>query len=123
MANATLFASSVVSGIIHWMALACFDRTPPLLKQIILVGIATSIWNHGTTSTLAKVADRVAMLVGFAVDVMFAVLLSNYFCMWLLCGAVGFYFIAKQSCFDVYHVFAHLILTMAHLILIQKIQL
>jgi hypothetical protein len=42
---------------------------PLLLRCSYLGGPATSVWNHGTTSCLAQLADRAAMAVGCALDV------------------------------------------------------
>lgn len=68
MANFALLCSSCGMVLLHAAAVAAFGG-PLLLRCSYLGGPATSVWNHGTTSCLAQLADRAAMAVGCALDV------------------------------------------------------
>lgn len=52
-----LFYSSVASLVVHQVTFYYFETFPN--KWIIYGCLATSIWNHGTTSRLAQITDRV----------------------------------------------------------------
>jgi hypothetical protein len=69
MANTLLFLSAALFGCIHLFRI--IDKYPcrsTLLVWTYLLGTATSLWNHGTTSSVAKVVDRFTMVLGFWVD-------------------------------------------------------
>jgi hypothetical protein len=68
MANPVLFASSLFFAYLHLALILIFQPVPRLFSFTILSGVLSSIWNHGTTSELAKWSDRGAMAVGAAVD-------------------------------------------------------
>lgn len=65
MANSVLFVSSVSIACIHVAAQLWYQQKNIVLTTTMACGIATSVWNHGVTSSLAKIADRVMMWIGF----------------------------------------------------------
>ena len=74
--NPTLFTTSCVMLAGHLILVLCFSHSPlPLL--IMYVGPLTSVWNHGTTSEIAKWSDRCVMTIGLGVDLWFICRLSD----------------------------------------------
>lgn len=67
MANSILFASSLFFAFLH-LALIIFYRPPLTLSYSVLCGVFSSLWNHGTTSEIAKWSDRGMMAVGAIID-------------------------------------------------------
>jgi hypothetical protein len=62
MSNFFLYISAIVNGALQCFVLwCCRDFAKMIDAGLILAPIVTSIWNHGTTSSVAKVADRVAV--------------------------------------------------------------
>lgn len=95
MANQLLAKTSMAFGALN-IAFMLFWNTRHYLMAVYIVGIATSIWNHGTTSNLAKWADRVWMFYGAVSDITVLIIRAfspGYF---LLFGAICCYFTAKQ---------------------------
>jgi hypothetical protein len=103
MANKKLLISSLICGIIH--ILYC--------SNIYLFGIIISILNHAYTNEKIKIIDRISMIVYFICDL---IIQSNY----LLLLSVIFYFIAKITKNDLFHVAAHFALTFAHISIISN---
>lgn len=74
MANAVLLASSLLAGLAHLAAfLACVDAGGETLAWAlaVLTGVATSVWNHATTSETAKWVDRVTVACCVCLDALF----------------------------------------------------
>ena len=70
MANSILLKTSCFFGLVHFIAMYLYQETVPRLYCTILtIGILTSIWNHGTTSELAKWGDRLWIALGVISDV------------------------------------------------------
>lgn len=65
MANFVLLLSSVSSAFVHMAAHLWYQQQNAVLTTTMACGIATSVWNHGVTSSVAKIADRVMMWIGF----------------------------------------------------------
>lgn len=104
MANPVLFRSSAAIAVMHAAALARYgfgwsSPSRALLVATIVVGIATSLWNHGATSRAAKVVDRAAMWIGFFVDLHLAWHVPDAArwgaCCASLVAAAALYFLAK----------------------------
>lgn len=72
MTNRVLYFTSWVMMMLHYAAVGLFFRSSPVLLQwLYLCGPWTSAWNHGTTSFVAKWADRSLMAVGCVLDIYF----------------------------------------------------
>lgn len=104
MANPVLFRSSAAIAAVHAAALARYgvgwaSPSRALLAATIVVGLATSLWNHGATSRAAQLVDRVAMWVGFFVDLALAWHVPDSarwgMCCASLVAAAALYFAAK----------------------------
>ena len=99
MANPQLHASTLVLGFLHLLLLALLPRVPRLFALNIVCGVFASLWNHGTTSAVAKWADRGMMALGAAVDAAYLVALPLPHRGWLLRligAAILGYFLAKR---------------------------
>ena len=71
MVNHTLALSATAVSIIHAASFLFF--TPPLAYAAFLTaGCGTSVWNHATTSEIAKWADRATMGVGTVLTLLIA---------------------------------------------------
>jgi hypothetical protein len=94
MAQPILFASAYLMLIFHTLAVSLYGG-PWALRISYIVGPLTGMWNHGSTSQWAKWADRIAMAIGFCVDVWYIALLADVLVGLLLATAVAFYLGAK----------------------------
>jgi len=65
--NRFLFYSSLVYGILLCLLLCAYrgQRGVGILEAVIIAGILTSLWNHGTTNRVALICDRVMMVLAF----------------------------------------------------------
>jgi hypothetical protein len=104
MVNIGLFRSSIVCTFFH-IALI------PKLETFHLLGLATSILNHGTTSRIAQFTDRISMIIGISNDIYTADIISIS----LITAASLAYFKAKSSENDKYHIMAHACVTLSHI--------
>lgn len=94
MAQPFLFGTAYLMLLVHGVAV--LFRAPLALRISYIVGPLTGMWNHGTTSELAKWADRVAMTAGLCVDL--AYLRTNYVTSWVCLGAaIALYACAKGT--------------------------
>ena len=134
MANILLFISSVSITTIHllWLVVHCPENI--LLILNICFGLLTSIWNHGTTSEIAKLCDRIMMIIGYGIDLWIIVFELPAFvgevCAGFLFLAVASYFISKcllkSAIHKIYNYIAiipylnsHLLITCCHLLIIE----
>lgn len=123
MANLMLLQSSIACGAIHFIALVCVPFVPLYFEWMILMGIFTSVWNHATTCAVAKKTDRFMMIIGITIDLYMLIPLNDKKCTvpaLLLFGSIVLYFVAKISRNDSYHAFAHVVLTLTHLLILQN---
>jgi hypothetical protein len=120
MANSLLFRSAVILGSYNvWLAIR---YAPFILEFILILGVVTSVWNHGTTSSHAKWFDRVTIVLVSAIDFIYMSFLPRpwaLFAALMLGTAILLYFGAKfairnGTCGDKFHLGAHLIGTMIH---------
>jgi hypothetical protein len=106
----------MVCGILHLLLLVVFVGWPWWYGVFWMSGIATSLWNHGTTCTTARNLDRAMMAMGVVVD----------FCQpanrSLVLLAVASYLLSKHRASLPLHILSHLLATAAHasLLLHQK---
>lgn len=49
MANGVLLLSSLVFGLVHVLAVTRYEA-PTRLEALLVLGVLTSIWNHGKTA-------------------------------------------------------------------------
>lgn len=49
MANGVLLLSSLVFGLVHVLAVTRYEA-PTRLEALLVLGVLTSIWNHGKTT-------------------------------------------------------------------------
>ena len=109
MANKILLASTLCSTICHLTAFLLSVQLPPTPYIIfIVIALITSIWNHSTTSELAKWSDRIIIGCGAVITYTIAPLNTIYF---ILPIAVGSYGLAKKMNNCIPHIIAHISLT------------
>ncbi len=136
MANGVLLVSTLCCGALHLWALLSFDTFTATTTWacIILGGIVTSVWNHATTSPLAKWFDRCTIAACVALDTLIlaaatttdgrfsssSALMALGGCYTTLLAAVGLYFAAKnyehkcQTRRDACHAGSHVLATILH---------
>jgi hypothetical protein len=113
-------------GILHIYYLVYFE-THAILKISILIGIITSLLNHSLTYTLLKFVDRLCMISGVIINYLLINLHINmrqkqFLCNVLLSLSITTFLINKKiNYFSVFHIFAHIILTFLHIIMITSI--
>lgn len=101
MVNHVLFKSSIFLGIAHTIAVLYWKvhLSDPLLVTVYMVGVATSLVNHGLTSELYKWADRGWMALGCFTDLVYIMtLLADWHkvaAVVLQFSYIGAFFLAK----------------------------
>jgi predicted membrane protein len=141
MTNFVLFLSSVFIAFIHVAAQLRYQQSNFVLTVTMACGCATSVWNHGVTSSIAKVVDRTMMWIGFFSNLCTISRVHDntrqYACLATLLAAVLLYVVAK-SCIaltghqkqeetpctnrlsDLPHILAHFSLTITHILLMES---
>ena len=112
MANQALAISASISTIFHLIGVSLGVGTPIWIIAYMLVGCATSIWNHCTTSDLAKWIDRGAMWFGTAAAIY---LLPTLLLKGLVVLMVGLYLAAKYCGRTEPHIAPHALATIINL--------
>jgi len=92
-----------VYGILLCLLLCAYRRGVGLLEAVIVAGILTSLWNHGTTNRAALVCDRVMMVLGFLFIVGLCVQNRYTALLLLLLLAASLYCVAKTVGHDAWH--------------------
>lgn len=101
MANPLLFKSSIILGFFNVLFVEIW-KVPLAYRTYMWMGVFTSIWNHGTTSNLAKYSDRAVMFINAIPDIIYILNIDNqFFILKFLCfifffSAVGLFFVAKK---------------------------
>lgn len=138
-----LFRSSMFITILHILAQLWYRQTNLILTLTIIGGLSTSIWNHGTTSRIAMISDRVMMVIDFCADAYLILIIPLQFkCVLataMLISSVVLYWVSKMPYASQFHInsfwlcapirqirgsniphmIAHLSLTMTHIILMS----
>lgn len=133
MANSALLASALFCGAFHiWvLTVSQINTSTKTWTCAVIGGILTSIWNHASTSELARWLDRCTIAVGVCLDVYILSsatpnqmsresVLALGGCRTALLAALGLYFTAKSfehTCWkrrDACHVGAHVLATILH---------
>lgn len=78
MGNPVLFLSSVILGSVHIAAMATIGSSHEILCAVYLVGVATSLINHGLNSSIARWSDRLWMALGTFLDFLYVSALSSW---------------------------------------------
>ena len=117
MANINLFLTSYLMLIAHTFAI--FIYQPPFIIFIIyIIGPLVSVWNHGTSSIIAKLIDRFTMVIGYLIDLIYIYKLNNVYVLILIHLSVICYFISKITKLTTFHLIAHIIIILTHLLLL-----
>lgn len=121
MANLILFISGLTISYIHlWFYNAVHPRDIILITTMML-GCSTTILNHAITSDFIKSLDRGMMIIGFICDLHLILTICNptqySICILTLFSSVISYFTAKHMNNVIFHINAHLLLTLTHIIL------
>ena len=122
--NQLLLYSSLVYGVLLVAALLLFPITDYSLALIILAGILTSLWNHGSTSAIARMCDRTVMVLGAVLVLLLCVQIKHVrirlVLLLLLLTTLGLYGSAKLTDSTACHFTAHTALTGIFILLIEK---
>ena len=122
--NRFLFYSSLVYGVFLIAALLVFPVSDYTLVLVILAGILTSLWNHGSTSIVARTCDRMVMILGaglvFALCVQIKHVNIRLLLLLLLLTTIGLYGATKLTDSTACHFTAHTVLTGIFIILIER---
>ena len=108
--NRFLFYSSLVYGILLCLLLSVYGGRVGILEAVIVAGIFTSIWNHGTTNRVALVCDRAVMVLGFLLIATLCVQNRYTLLLLLLLLSASFYCVAKAFGNDMWHLTGQTIL-------------
>lgn len=127
MANQILYDSSLLLGNVNLFVVFTSIYTPLLFKLIVIFGVLTSIWNHGSTSTIAKKMDRCVMVLGILGDFYYIIyqfyplFILQLILIVLITTAIHFYILAKM-CISAtnrisYHIYSHCAVTLCHILM------
>ena len=109
MANKLLLNSSLCSLTCHILAIIMSIQLPPIpYIGFVFFGLGTSVWNHYSTSEIAKWIDRLTMVSGVFVTYLVAPL---YVFKYVLMVIIGTYGIAKLYNSNISHIIAHACIT------------
>jgi len=124
MANPLLFKSSLIVGSYHVFLALWY--APIILEVILILGVLTSIYNHGTTSFHAKWLDRIAISLASIIDIFYILCLPypvNTVVLSIFFATVSAFFIAKYQIRsgvnngNAFHLSSHLLAVVIHTIL------
>jgi hypothetical protein len=119
MANIDLFLTSYLMLVIHSFAIFIFQ--PPFIIFIIyIIGPIVSVWNHGTTSIIAKFIDRSVMVFGYLIDMAYIYKIKNIYVLFLIHLSIICYFISKLTNIISFHLLAHIIIIITHIIILYN---
>ena len=107
MKNKLLFVSSclMVFGELPFIVISQQDT---FIKSYYIVGLVTSVLNHGCNSRALQIIDRSVMGMGFFVSLYY---MNNVLELQLLCLSVHCYFISKWTKQTYFHVISHILKT------------
>jgi hypothetical protein len=89
------------------------------IKGFYLLGLTTSVLNHGFKTRPLQILDRSVMKVGAVID-LFYITDEYQFILWFC--AIYFYFFSKIIKNTTFHVFAHIFVTGLHNNILLKIE-
>ena len=122
--NRFLFYSSLVYGVLLIAVLLVFPITDYSLALVILAGILTSLWNHGSMSAIACMCDRTVMVLGTVLVLLLCVQIKHVnirlVLLLLLLTTLGLYGAAKLTDSTACHFTAHTVLTGIFILLIER---
>ena len=119
MANKDLFLTSYLMLIIH--SFAIFIYQPPFIIFITyIIGPLVSVWNHGTSSIIAQFIDRSVMVFGYLIDLSYIYKIKNIYVLIIIHLAIICYFIAKITKITSFHLLAHFLIILTHIILLYS---
>ena len=119
MANIDLFLTSYLMLVIHSFAIFIFQ--PPFIIFITyIIGPIVSVWNHGTTSIIAKFIDRSVMVFGYLIDLTYIYKIKNIYVLILIHLAIICYFISKLTNIISFHLLSHIIIIITHIIILYN---
>lgn len=109
MANKVLLISALCSTISHLTAFVLLAQLQSIPYIIFIVfALITSIWNHSTTSELAKWSDRITMGCGTIIIYAITQVEAIYYIMPVI---IGIYGLAKKMNNNILHILAHISIT------------
>jgi hypothetical protein len=121
MTNKKLLVSSILCGTMHIYYIIHLPCLPLFPTSYYMLGIATSICNHGSNIPLAVYIDRVVMCLGFFVD-NYTIILSYHHLHPIsthqrqyLYIAIFSYFVAKLEKSYIFHYITHICITLLHI--------
>lgn len=135
MTNPLLFGSSIGMTIFHYIGLYKYNPKNDLLIYSILFGLITSILNHGLSHSIFKYLDRFMMIFACLINIYFTTTIylkkkDKYYVeniYFLIVFAVVMFFITKfilksgkKSINYIPHIFAHIIITIANILLFKE---
>ena len=136
MTNPLLFSSSICMTIFHYIGLHKYNPKNDLLIYFILFGLITSILNHGLSHSIFKYLDRSMMVLAFLINIYFTTKVylktkDKYYVeniYFLIVLAVILFFITKlilksgkKPLNYTPHVLAHIIITIANVLLFKEL--
>jgi hypothetical protein len=110
MRNTVLFVSSI--GMV-WanFPFIFISQEGTFIKSYYILGLLTSLLNHGCNSRALQVADRAVMTLGFFVDLYYMYDVEELLFVFL---SIICYFMSKITKQIEFHVLSHTLITIAH---------
>lgn len=124
-ANTILFRSSIECGLLHLVNIMTYDQCPFYYRGFLLVGVLCSLLNHGMTSEMLKLLDRVVMSTGVGITLWRLASITDSPVWWKivthggLVTALGFFGWSKVTKNVKYHKVSHYVITLTNCSILQ----
>ena len=118
MANSILLTSSLFFGSMQLFYVYTYiDREFGLF---VLLGVLTSIFNHGSSIEIIKYLDRITMYIGYILNTIILLEFNLLYYILILNLAVLFYLIAKILNSSFMHVLSHMLIMFVNIYILAN---
>ena len=119
MANINLLYSSIFFGTIL-LFFCCKYNSNKLLVNLTIIGVLTSILNHMCQDELLQSIDRITMVIGVFIILYISIKENKILPIIGILLTIFLYFLSKYTENDLYHFYAHILITIVIILLLDK---
>ena len=121
MTNINLLYSSIFFGIIL-LFFCCKYNNNKLLVNLTIIGVLTSILNHMYQDELLQCIDRITMIIGAFIILHILIKENKILPILGILLTIFLYFLSKYTKNDLYHFYAHILITIIIISLLLNIK-
>lgn len=119
MTNINLLYSSIFFGTIL-LLFCCKYNNNKLLVNLTVIGVLTSILNHMCQDELLQCIDRITMIIGTFIILYISIKENRILPILGILLTIFLYFLSKYTGNDLYHFYAHILITLVIILLLYK---